>query len=90
MCWAFEVDEGDLERLYWELSFYELTNRVKLKYGQLHATVLCHYTAVAEVASAVLGDGKGDGKDPDRADITAGAINGDQAIAMINGALNFG
>lgn len=61
---------------------------MKLKFGHEHAVVLCHYSAFAEVASAALGGG--DGSEPDREDITAGAVNSEQAIAMINSALSFG
>jgi hypothetical protein len=58
LCWAFEIDEGDLEELYWRLSFYELIGRVKLKFGELNARMLCQFTAFAEVVNGVFGGDK--------------------------------
>jgi hypothetical protein len=64
ICWAFEVDEGDLEELYWRLSFYELIGRVKLKFGELSARMLCQFTAFAEVVNGIFGKADGDAEQP--------------------------
>ena len=90
VCWAFGIDEGDLDELYWRLSYYEIVGRLKLKYGELNATLLCHYTSIAEVANHVFGDGSSGGKDPERVDLTEGAPSFEAAIANINSALSFG
>lgn len=60
---------------------------MKIKFGQLHATMLCNYSAFAEVANAVLGDGNP--SEPERTDITAGAGSFEQALQMVNNALSF-
>lgn len=93
MCWAFEVDEGDLEELYWRLSFYELVMRVKLKFGELNARMLCQYTSFGEVVAGLFGS-KDDGDGPPLVkgeyNDLAEAPSFDAAIAAINSALTFG
>lgn len=73
--------------MFWRLSFYELTARIKLKFGQLHATTLSTYTAFAEVANAALGGG---GETKEERNDLAVAPSYEMALSQINGALNFG
>jgi hypothetical protein len=94
LCWAFEIDEGDLEELYWRLSFYELIGRVKLKFGELNARMLCQFTAFAEVVNGVFGKGDSSGES---APLVKGEYNDladapsfEAALANINAALTFG
>lgn len=76
--------------MYWRLSFYELTSRIKLKLGELSTVALCNYTAFAEVARAALGGGDGGGEAPKDYEDLAKAPSYDAALANINSALSFG
>src|SRR3546814_17826338 len=58
VCWAFGVVEGDLEELYWTLSYWELSQKIQLRYGELSSLQLCTYAGFAEIVSAALGGGK--------------------------------
>lgn len=88
MCWAYTLDEGDLDELYWRLSFWEISKRIQLKMGELTAVTLCNYTGLAQVASMALGGGKRSATRGE--DVTEGAQTAEQAIAAINAMLNFG
>lgn len=72
--------------MYWRLSFYELVGRIKLKFGELNARMLCQFTAFADVVNGIFGSG--DGKE-DVVDL-ADAPSFDSALASINRALAFG
>src|SRR3546814_2020469 len=54
VCWAFGVVEGDLEELYWTLSYWELSQKIQLRYGELSSLQLCTYAGFAEIVSAAL------------------------------------
>lgn len=78
VCWAFGLVEGDLEELYWTLSYWELSKKVQLKYGELSSLQLCTYAGFAEIVSAVLGGKK---QEEEVSKINTGSLEGD--IAMI-------
>jgi hypothetical protein len=63
---------------------------VRLKYGQLHATAMCHYQSFALVVSQALGgDKKTSTLKSDYTDL-AKAPSFDAALANINQALSYG
>src|SRR3546814_17053916 len=55
--WAFGVVEGDLEELYWTLSYWELYQKIQLRTGELSSLQLCNYARFAELFSAAMGGG---------------------------------
>src|SRR3546814_11340172 len=58
VCWAFGVVEGDLEELYWTLSYWELSQKIQLRHGALSSLQLCPYTGFADILPAALSGGQ--------------------------------
>jgi hypothetical protein len=73
--------EGDLRELFWRYSYWELKKKIELKVGEVSASHMTLFTAVAEVASAVFGNGKETprGAPETRGDITENLAGADPA-----------
>jgi hypothetical protein len=78
------TDEGELDDLYWRLSFYELVGRIKLRIGEHTAILLSQFAGMAQIVNGAFG-----GETP-AVDLTEGAASAEDAVAAINAALSFG
>ena len=58
MCWVLGCFEDELEPLYWQRSYRELTARLKLKIGEFTVSHLQQAYGVAQVAAMVFGGKK--------------------------------
>jgi hypothetical protein len=73
-------------------SFYELSQRVRLKYGELAAVQLTQHNSLVQIINAALGgktDNTGPSAPPSKDTITPGAANLEAAVAKINSVLSF-
>ncbi|WOF44364.1 hypothetical protein KNJ79_05375 [Sphingopyxis indica] len=72
--------------MYWTLSYWEISRKIQLKYGELSALQLCTYAGFADIVSAALGGGK---KAPElKNTVNTGSLEGD--VAAIRSLLRIG
>lgn len=91
VCWAYGLDEDELEDLYWTKARREIQLRIQLKLGEMNARVLAfHSSLVSVVAGATGGEVRGAGPDPDRKNLAAGHSDVNSAVAAINAAMRIG
>lgn len=81
--------EGDLETLYWTLSYWELSQKIQLKYGELAAVQLCQFSGLAEIARQIFGGSKDSKPKPDY-EVLPTTGNIEQDVANIKRLLTFG
>ncbi|MGN6820266.1 MAG: hypothetical protein ACTHJR_16505 [Sphingomonas sp.] len=74
--------------MYWKYSFYELRQKIQLKYGELNATLISQHNSLAMIVAQALG-GKTGGTSAPAKDATKGAASVDGAVANINKMLGF-
>lgn len=62
------------------MSYWEISQKIQLKYGELSALQLCTYAGFAEIVSAALGGGKKEASGVSRENmISTGSLEGDVA-----------
>ncbi len=89
-CWAFGLVEGDLEELYWNLSYWELSQKIRLKYQELASIQLCHFVGLAEIISQALGGGSKSSPKKPKYDLLPSTGDLEADVAAINALLRGG